>query len=72
MNFLISLFKKAAKGDSFRPVEMPTKYNDQISYLNSTGNDQFNRMTTEKINKIGKTSPQLTPTTSTPGKLAGS
>jgi hypothetical protein len=72
MNFLISLFKKATKGDSFRPVDPPTKYNDQIAYLNSVGNNQYNRMTTEKINKIGKTSAELTPTTSSPGKLSGS
>lgn len=72
MNFLISLFRKAPKGDSFRTVESPSKYNDQIAFLNSTGNDQYNRMTTEKINKIGKTSTQLTPTTSSPGRLAGS
>lgn len=72
MNFLISLFRKATKGDSFRIQEVPNKYNDQIAYLNSTGNDQYNRMTTEKINKISKTSAQLSPTTSSPGKLSGS
>jgi hypothetical protein len=72
MNFLINLFKKATKGDGFRAAEPPTKYNDNIAQLNSVGNDQYKRMTTDKINKISKTNAALTPTTSSPGKIAGS
>ena len=41
MNFLISLFKKAKKGDNFRTVANPVKYNNQIAVLNSTGDNQY-------------------------------
>jgi hypothetical protein len=37
MNFLINLFKKAVKGDNFRAVDNPTKYNDVIAKLNASG-----------------------------------
>ena len=41
MNFLISLFKKAKKGDSFRPSDPPDKYNDSIAQLNAAGDNQY-------------------------------
>ena len=55
MNFLISLFKKSVKGDNFRANATPSKYNDSIAQLNSTGDQQYDKLTTEKIRKIGKT-----------------
>ena len=57
MNFLIALFKKATKGDSFRPSVAPEKYNDKIAQLNSEGANQYDKLTTAKINKISKTTP---------------
>lgn len=54
MNFLISLFKKSPKGDNFRANATPSKYNDSIAQLNSTGDQQYDKLTTEKIRKIGK------------------
>lgn len=62
MNFLINLFKKSKKGDSFRAPESPEKYNDKIAQLNSTGDDQYNRLNTTTINKISKSSAQYVPT----------
>jgi hypothetical protein len=41
MKFLISLFKTAKKGDNFRTVDFPDKYNDKIAQLNSTGDNQY-------------------------------
>jgi len=55
MKFLIDLLKKAIKGDNFRIKANPTKYNDKIAQLNTTSNNQFNRLTTSNINKIQKT-----------------
>jgi hypothetical protein len=72
MNFLINLFKKAKKGDSFRVVPTPAKYNDSIAQLNSEGSNQYNRLTTETINKISKTNAELTPTTGKTGTITGS
>lgn len=40
MKFLINIFKKAIKGDNFRPVEKPTKYLDQITKLNASNANQ--------------------------------
>jgi hypothetical protein len=37
MSFLLDIFKKSKKGDAFRIVETPVKYNDQIAALNSGG-----------------------------------
>ena len=58
MNFLISLFKKAVKGDNFRAPATPSKYNDSIAQLNSVGDQQYDKLTTEKIKKISKTQAQ--------------
>ena len=58
MNFLISLFKKSVKGDNFRADATPAKYNDSIAQLNSVGDQQYDKLTTDKIRKIGKTKAQ--------------
>jgi hypothetical protein len=68
MQFLIDLFKKASKGDNFRTVENPDKYDDKISQLNVTANNQFSRLNTVTINKIQKTNASLTQT-STKGSV---
>ena len=65
MNFLIDLFRKAIKGDNFRPTASPTKYNDQIAQLNSVNPNQASKLNTNTINKIQKTKP--TPTQNTSG-----
>ena len=65
MNFLIDLFRKAIKGDNFRPTISPVKYNDQIAQLNSVNPNQASKLNTNTINKIQKTKP--TPTQSTSG-----
>lgn len=63
MQFLINIFKKAKKGDGFRAPETPTKYNDVIMQLNSVGADQYRRMDTSTINRVSKSTMQLTQTT---------
>ena len=60
MNFLIDLFRKAIKGDNFRPTSSPVKYNDQIAQLNSVNPNQASKLNTNTINKIQKTKPTLT------------
>lgn len=73
MNFLIDLLKKAIKGDNFRVKSTPVKYNDKIAQLNTTSNNQFDRLTTSKINQIQKTgNPVLTQSTSKGSILPGS
>ena len=64
MNFLIDFFRKAIKGDNFRPTNSPIKYNDQIAQLNSVNPNQANKLTTNTITKIQKTKPTLTQSTS--------
>jgi hypothetical protein len=59
MQFLIDLFKRASKGDNFRTTETPDKYNDKISQLNVTANNQFSRLNTVTISKIQKTNASL-------------
>jgi len=58
MSFIIDLFKKAAKGDSFRTYDSIDKYNDKIAQLNSLGSNQYSKINTATINKIGKTKQQ--------------
>lgn len=41
-NFLINIFKKAPKGDSYRGPATPIKYIDGISKLNSSKAAQLN------------------------------
>ena len=64
MQFLIDLFKRASKGDNFRTTETPDKYNDKISQLNVTANNQFSRLNTVTISKIQKTNASLSQNTS--------
>jgi hypothetical protein len=60
MNFIIDLFKRATKGDSFRSADTATKYNDKIAQLNSQSPNQYNKLTTNSINRIQKTTATLT------------
>jgi hypothetical protein len=55
MNFIIDLFKRAAKGDSFRPSEPANKYNDKIAQLNSLGSNQYSKINTNTVNRVSKT-----------------
>jgi hypothetical protein len=71
MNFLIDLFRKAIKGDNFRPANSPIKYNDQIAQLNSVNPNQASKLNTNTINKIQKTKPTLTQSTSGNSILPG-
>ena len=72
MNFLIDLFRKAIKGNNFRPSASPVKYNDQIAQLNSVNPNQASKLNTNTINKIQKTKPTLTQSTSGNSVLPGS
>jgi hypothetical protein len=58
MSFIIDLFKKSGKGDSFRANDNADKYNDKIAQLNSLGSNQYSKINTATINKIGKTKQQ--------------
>jgi hypothetical protein len=71
MNFLIDLFRKAIKGDNFRTTASPVKYNDQIAQLNSVNPNQASKLNTNTINKIQKTKPTLTQSTSGNSVLPG-
>ena len=71
MNFLIDLFRKAIKGDNFRSTASPVKYNDQIAQLNSVNPNQASKLNTNTINKIQKTKPTLTQSTSGNSVLPG-
>lgn len=72
MNFLIDLFKRAVKGDSYRAVASPEKYNDNIAQLNSQSPNQYSKLSTTKINKIQKTSSALTQSDTKGSTLPGS
>lgn len=56
MKFLLDIFKKASKGDAFRAIENPNTYNDGIAKLNSLGDNQYSKLTTQKMNAISKNS----------------
>lgn len=71
MNFLINLFKSANKGDNFRINNEPLKYNDSIAQLNSVGDSQYDRLSTDKIKKIGRLNSALTPETSGTTRVPG-
>lgn len=71
INFLIDLYRKAVKGDNFRPTNSPIKYNDQIAQLNSVNPNQASKLSTNTINKIQKTKPTLTQSTSGNSVLPG-
>jgi len=57
MSFLIDLFKKATKGDAFRPSATPDKYSDQIAALNAGGPSvqSNNKVTTTNLAKLSNT-----------------
>jgi hypothetical protein len=57
MSFLLDIFKKSKKGDAYRIVEAPVKYNDQIAALNSGGpvSKNNNSITTANISKVSAT-----------------
>jgi hypothetical protein len=63
MKFLIDIFKKSLKGDNYRATTQPETYNDGIAKLNAVGNNQYERLTTQKINAINKNNAALTSTT---------
>jgi hypothetical protein len=71
MKFLIDLLKKSSKGDYLRANETPDKYNDKISQLNVTANNQFSRLNTVTINKIQKTNASLTQNSSGNSQVPG-
>ena len=71
MNFLINLFKSAKKGDNFRVTTDPIKYNDGIAQLNSVGDSQYDRLSSDKIKKIGRINSALTPETSGTTRVPG-
>jgi hypothetical protein len=71
MNFLIDLFKKASKGDNYRQVDVPDRYNDKIAQLNTVSPNQSTRLTTNNINKIQKSSTSLTQTNPKGSTLPG-
>lgn len=67
MKFLLDLYKKATKGDSFRPADKPEKYMDQIAIANANPNT---KVTSGKLNSITKNS-SITGAGTTQGKLPG-
>lgn len=69
MSFIIDLFKKAAKGDSFRANDKADKYNDKIAQLNSLGSNQYSKVTTNSLNRISKTT--TSPTNTKGGTIPG-
>ena len=71
INFLIDLYRKAAKGNNFRPSPEPFKYNDQIAQLNTANPNQASKLNTNTINKIQKTKPTLAQSTSKGSILPG-
>jgi hypothetical protein len=54
MKFLLDIFKKSPKGDAFRAIDNPNTYNDGIAKLNSLGDNQYAKLTTQKMNSISK------------------
>lgn len=71
INFLIDLYRKATKGDNFRPSPSPVKYNDQIAQLNTANPNQASKLNTNTINKIQKTKPTLSQSTSNASVIPG-
>lgn len=67
MKFLLDLYKKATKGDSFRPAEQPEKYLDQIAIANANPNTN---VTSGKLNSITKNS-SITGVGTSQGTLPG-
>lgn len=72
MNFLLGLFNKSTKGDSYRPNATPVKYVDSISQLNSKTANRATSVSTSVINRIQKTIPTPTQGSSKGSILSGS
>jgi hypothetical protein len=51
MAFLIDLFKKAVKDDSYRPTDNPVKYVDLISVKNAGSKANNPNVTTPKVSR---------------------
>ena len=64
-NFIIDLFKKSQKNDSFRTNDEVDKYSDGISALNATNQ---NRPTTSKLNMLKDTPVQSSGNSTIPGR----
>jgi len=64
-NFIIDLFKKSQKNDSFRTPDEVTKYNDGISALNATNQ---NRPSTSRLSKLNATPVQSSGNSTVPGR----
>lgn len=64
-NFIIDLFKKSQKNDSFRTNDEVDKYSDGISALNATNQ---NRPTTSKLNMLKDTPVQSSGNSTVPGR----
>lgn len=64
-NFIIDLFKKSQKNDSFRTNDEVDKYNDGISALNATNQ---NRPSTSKLNRLKDTPVQSSGNSTVPGR----
>jgi hypothetical protein len=64
-NFIIDLFKKSQKNDSFRTPDEVSKYNDSISALNATNQ---NRPSTSKLSKLNVSPVQSSGNSTVPGR----
>jgi hypothetical protein len=64
-NFIIDLFKKSQKNDSFRPAAKDDKYNDNVAALNATNQS---KPTTSKLSKALATMPDASGNSTVPGK----
>jgi hypothetical protein len=64
-NFIIDLFKKSQKNDSFRTNDEVDKYSDGISALNATNQ---NRPSTSKLNMLKDTPVQSSGNSTIPGR----
>lgn len=64
-NFIIDLFKKSQKNDSFRTTDSADKYGDNIAALNAT--DQ-SRPSTSKLNMLKDTPVQSSGNSTVPGR----
>jgi hypothetical protein len=64
-NFIIDLFKKSQKNDSFRQPAEVSKYDDGISALNATNQ---NRPSTSRLSKLNATPVQASGNSTVPGR----
>ena len=64
-NFIIDLFKKSQKNDSFRPTQDQTKYNDNVAALNATNQS---KPSTSKLSKLSATALDTNGNSIVPGR----